>query len=481
MRVAVHQRAPGEQAAGRIEGVGDRSVGLEHMLAGEQRHAIGIDPVAVDRIGHLEAVGGADLEVLGAVAGGDMDQPRALFEGHVIGRQERHVEVVALAVERMAADGPGQRLALEGRAPLMRGDAGPRAGLVNQASGQQQALAAPRAAVLGDPGDLDHQVVDVVAISDGAVAGDGPGGGRPDHGAGPLQRRVGGADDREADVDGGRGVIVILDLGLGQGGLLDHRPQHRLGALVEAAVHREFGDLAGDLRLGGEGHGGIGVGPVADHAETLELGRLDGDPAFGEVAALGPERDHWHRVLVAPGLAVITLDLPFDRQSVTVPAGNVIGVEPEHLARAHDHVLEDLVERVADVEVAVGVGRPVVENELLAPPGRLAEALVEVEAVPAFEHLGLALRQPTLHRKLGLGQEDGGAVVGAHEVSFRAKGMGGIGARRQAADEERVAAAARIRRARRQSSAIWALRLAASSKARSARMRSTKATRRRRP
>ena len=50
--------------------------------------------------------------------------------------------------------------------------------------------------------------------------------------------------DREAHMDRVGGVVVILDLGLGQRGLLDHRPQHRLGALVEPAVHQELAELA---------------------------------------------------------------------------------------------------------------------------------------------------------------------------------------------------------------------------------------------
>ena len=90
-----------------------------------------------------------------------------------------------------------------------------------------------------------------------------------------------------------------------------------------------------------------------------------------EGAALAAELDDRHRVLVlAPG-AVVLLDLPFDRQPVAVPARHVVRVVPEHLLRAHYKVLENLVERVPDVDVAVGVGRPVVQHETRhgpAPP-----------------------------------------------------------------------------------------------------------------
>ena len=36
----------------------------------------------------------------------------------------------------------------------------------------------------------------------------------------------------------------------------------------------------------------------------------------------------------------------------------------------HDHVLQDMVQRMADVHVAIGIGRAVVEDELLAARAR---------------------------------------------------------------------------------------------------------------
>ena len=57
------------------------------------------------------------------------------------------------------------------------------------------------------------------------------------------------------------------------------------------------------------------------------------------------------------------------------------------------------------MDVAVGVRRPVMEDEFLAALRLLAQALIEAELLPALEQLGLALGQPRLHREVGLGQE----------------------------------------------------------------------------
>src|SRR3990167_3976853 len=66
---------------------------------------------------------------------------------------------------------------------------------------------------------------------------------------------------------------------------------------------------------------------------------------------------------------------------------------------------------MAHVDVAIGVGRAVVEEEPLAPGALLAEALIEAELRPAFEDRRFLGGKPGLHREIGLRQEDGVAVI----------------------------------------------------------------------
>ena len=207
---------------------------------------------------------------------------------------------------------------------------------------------------------------------------------------------------------------MILDLRLGEAGLLHHRPHDGLGALVEGAVHQELQQLADRHRLGFIGHGQIGAFPVAEHAETLEPVTLHIDPVIGEVAAFLAEFLQRHLVLVLAGLAVLLLDLPFDRQAVAVPAGDIIGVEAQHLAGAVDHVLQDLVQRVPGVDVTVRVGRPVMQDELLPPLRALAQLSPDIHVVPPLQDLRFLLRQAGAHGKVGLRQEDGVLVVLGH-------------------------------------------------------------------
>ena len=82
-------------------------------------------------------------------------------------------------------------------------------------------------------------------------------------------------------------------------------------------------------------------------------------------------------------------DLEFDRQPVAVPARHIRRAETGHRFRFHDQILEDLVQRRAHVDVAIGEGRAVVQHEqrppLRAPPGsaRKAGSPPTASAVPA--------------------------------------------------------------------------------------------------
>ena len=132
---------------------------------------------------------------------------------------------------------------------------------------------------------------------------------------------------------------------------------------------------------------------------------------LGVGPALGAEIQDRDGVLVLVLAAVLFLDLPLDRQAVAVPAGDVVGVVTGHLAGAVDDVLVDLVQRGADMDVAVRVGRPVMQDEQRPPGGGRAQLAPQVHGIPPRQDRGFLLRQVAAHRKAGLRQEHGVAIV----------------------------------------------------------------------
>src|SRR5690606_14284729 len=66
-----------------------------------------------------------------------------------------------------------------------------------------------------------------------------------------------------------------------------------------------------------------------------------------------------------------------------------------------DEILEDLVEHVAVVDAAVGVGRPVVQHVARRALAERLDLPVEIHRLPLGEELRLAARQVAAHRERG--------------------------------------------------------------------------------
>jgi hypothetical protein len=225
---------------------------------------------------------------------------------------------------------------------------------------------------------LHERVVELGVEVERLVRGDGPGRGGPDHRVGGLRERSNaerrgelvGLGAFEAHVQRGALFVLVFDFELGQRRAAVEAPIDGLQAAIdEAALHHAL-ERADFGRLVDEVHGFVRVLPLPEHAQALEVGHLQRDLLGGKGAALGLH-------LVTRQVAAVELfDRVFDRQAVTVPAGDVLRVQALELARLDDHVLEDFVDRVADVDLAVGVGRAVVQHELGRTEARIAQLAV---------------------------------------------------------------------------------------------------------
>jgi hypothetical protein len=67
---------------------------------------------------------------------------------------------------------------------------------------------------------------------------------------------------------------------------------------------------------------------------------------------------------------------------------------------------------MTDVNLAVGIGRAVVQDELGTILANFAQLLVQANAVPALQDLRFALRQAGLHGEGGVRKVKRGFVVG---------------------------------------------------------------------
>ncbi len=248
------------------------------------------------------------------------------------------------------------------------------------------------------------------------VAGNRPRRRRPDHRVGGLLGQRVDAEsagqpvtfagiEREGDVDGRRFLVGILDLGLGQRRTAVEAPVHRLQALEQVAAPVHLAERADLVGLGAVFHGLVGMIPVTEHAEADEILLLPLDLLLRVGAA---ERA---RLVGRQVLAVGLFDLVLDGQAVAVPARDVGRIEAGQGLGADDDVLEDLVHRMADVDVAVGIGRAVVQHEARTALATPRESLIELLFLPVLHPARLALGEVAAHRERGVGHVEGFAII----------------------------------------------------------------------
>ena len=159
--------------------------------------------------------------------------------------------------------------------------------------------------------------------------------------------------------------------------------------------------------------------PIAHDAEALQLPALRIDPALRIGAAFVAERLDRRFIAACAGenglgllvLAVLLLDLPLDGEAVAIPARHVRRIAAQQVLGAADHVFQDMVQRVAHVDIAIGIGRAIVEDELFAAPARGAQGVIEADLLPTRGNARLLLGEAGLHGEIGLRQEDGVPVV----------------------------------------------------------------------
>ena len=422
------QLALGEEGALRGEGldiadVGRAflAVGQDDVLAAKQRQVGAVGAVSLDVVGHLQIVLEAHLIVVVAMAGGGVDKACARVIGDVItGEHGDGVVPFAMAIldacVGVGAGDAGQiicRNRTKTAEHLWPSQFGLSEHSLGQRVGQDHAMSDGGDAFRRAPDDFIKAVTDAGAKTDRAVLRDRPRSGRPDHhiGVGAGEQRVTCRNHRKPHPNLMRGVVVIFHLGLGQCGLFDRRPHHGLRPLIQRAVHHEFHELIRDHRLGVVVHCQVGVGPVAGDAEAFELVALHVDPAKGEGATFAAEIHHVNVVFVQAFGAVLLLDLPFNRQAVAIPARHIAGVFAHHLLAADNHVFQHFIQRVADVQMAVGVRGSVVQGK--GHPSRfLTQTMIDADLFPMGQPVRFAGRQACAHREIGFGQKHSVAVVG---------------------------------------------------------------------
>ena len=89
---------------------------------------------------------------------------------------------------------------------------------------------------------------------------------------------------------------------------------------------------------------------------------------------------------------------------MTIPARNIWCVEAGHRSRLYDDVLEDFVQTVSNMNLAIGIGGAIMKHESWGPGSSFADSLIQSHFAPACDGSRLRFLEIGFHREAGLGE-----------------------------------------------------------------------------
>ena len=399
MRIAVNDLLRGEQRAGSLHIRQNDGVGFFRFHAGVLSGIVGMTAAVIDRNDQLHAVAAAGLVVIGAEARSGMDAAGTGIHCDIFGVEQTG----GLVQEGMLCQHIFKEAARMRFDDFIGFDAGDAHDLFRQRFGNDVHFAVFR---------LDDGVALTRMQADGHIAGQRPDRCRPDDEAElaviQMRKLAQIILHGEFDVDRSAGIVLIFDLGLGKRGFVLRAPVDGLQTLIDVALAEHLAKDLDLLRLKMPVHGAVGMRPVAHDTQTLEACHLPLNKIFGKFFTGIAELGDGHGLVIE---LVFLDDRGFNRHAVVIPAGRIGRIVAAHGIGTDDEILQRLVQRMAHVDIAVGEGRAVMQNE-----GGLALVLFEqqginIDFVPVFQHTRLTGRQTGTHREVGLRGDDGIFII----------------------------------------------------------------------
>ena len=388
MRVLVSDIVVGEESTFLTKHFDDHLIAGEDVLADEFRDADFFRVVAASINGRkdVETVFATGLVIVRAMTGGDVDlaSSRVCRDEERVDdfRGARHEGMLRLKSDEFFAFEHGKFVGqFVARLGFKLGDEGLRDD-VNVSCGFSVGVFA-------------DDVVKVGMQSDGEVRGKRPRRGRPDDegGVGEFSRHCGTSHDLKVHINRWRYLVLILDFGFCQSRACAVAPEHRALHAVDEILLNELGEGAHDIRFVSWIKREIGLLPVREDTKALEAVALDVDVFAG--VFLGFLAD-FNR---AKSGAFFN-HAEFDGQSMAVPTRHERGVIAEHGLGFDDEIFEDLVQRCAHVDIAIGKGRAVVKDELLRAFALGLDTLIKPGGFPFGKAFRLPFREAGPHREI---------------------------------------------------------------------------------
>ena len=206
------------------------------------------------------------------------------------------------------------------------------------------------------------------------------------------------------DSYGIRPVGRIFHLCLGQGSDTGGAPVNGLCTLHNVPIQKYPAELPGNGGLIAVIHGEIGIIPVPQDTKAFKFLPLNLYKFFSVFSACLPDGKLAHFLFLFPKLL---LHVMLYGKAVTIPPWHKRSIMTGHKPGFYDDVLEYLVNRMSQVQMTIGIRRPIMEDKRWIFRLFFLQVTVKIHLCPALEHLRLALVEIRLHGEFCLGKVQG--------------------------------------------------------------------------
>src|SRR4030066_309668 len=153
--------------------------------------------------------------------------------------------------------------------------------------------------------------------------------------------------------------------------------------------------------------------PVSRHTEPFELLTLYVYIFFRIFTAQLSDIMPAHPLFLGSKLFIY---LMFYRKPMAVPSGYVRGIKSLHRLRPDNDIFEDLIQSVTNVDIAISIRRPIVEDIFLSILTSFPEPLIKISCLPFLKHDLFHFGEVCLHREVGPGEVERVFIILFHIV-----------------------------------------------------------------
>ena len=160
------------------------------------------------------------------------------------------------------------------------------------------------------------------------------------------------------------------------------------------AIGNNFSERPNNIGLYAKVHGQVRFVPVPKNTDSNKVFTLSVHLLHRIVTTLLSE---YRVVNFDTSLTNFLFNIVLNRQTMTVPTWNIRSIKTAHSTRLHDNIFQYFVNRMAKVDVPIGVRRPIMQNILFTATACFPYLSINIFFVPLFKNARLSLCQIRTH------------------------------------------------------------------------------------